>query len=586
MDYNSSLNLKGLGLDEKELDYIEIKRCKTFHFKSVWGSAVSRILKHEIHRFFPEFKLNKRKLYPKEKFKRVIDDHYMEFSKNAWDSICTMGIVIFRYLDIVTAGGAQHRVPVVVGGEPGVHYKITTWFDPKTDGQKFSYYRLHSRRNGLKREPIRDKNVMILSNFGYNPNYDGSLTSITSTLLAKEFFINRMTMYTLRAEHNRSDPMIFAQADKNAMGVIDPSTMFGHFGDIDPNSRSEEARFKFNDAEIRETIRHTKEFFEAIVEESIPKKTAKNQQQFIDINKPQIKDNFFPLPMGYNIVPYQMPESRKDWESMNKIYQEEIFAAYSIPRQLIMPEGSGKLMGNADMARKMMSKAINHWRTMLSQTLTKIYCSMYEEEDCVMSLEDLEEFDLRNMTLKEMMKVVEDSVMTISFPTEISIDFDQMVAQFAMGILDWEDLNIYTLRNSEYNMMDFGGKEDTKKDPWDQQAKLSMLKKASAFKHIQKTGAAGELIFGIEKEKTKRSSIESNTGEEEGKEEKENDGEENKKKKKKKKKRDADAEGKKDEKKEEDKEENEEDKEEKKKRKREKKEKEPSKEKKKKKKKT
>lgn len=499
MNRKLSPKLGYLGHIEKDLDYQEIRNCTTFHFKSVWGSSISRILKNEIHRFFPEFRLNKRKLYPKEKFGMIIDEYYMKFSKDAWDSICITGIVAFRYKTVMN-GRTEHKVPIVVGGEAGIHYKLTTWYDPKSDEQKFTYYKLFSKRLGSFGGERPDKKVMILSNFGYNPRYDGSLISITSTLLGNEFFINRMRMYALRAEHNRSDPMIFAQTTKDSVGALDPSNMFGMYGDIDPNTRMEERRYQYNDAEIRETIRHNKKYIEAVVEETC-RKESNTTPSTVDIDKLQIKDNFFPLPTGYTIVPHQLPESRGDWASMNKIYQEEIFTAYSIPRQVLMPEGSGKLMGNADMARKMMSKAINHWRTLLSRILTDIYCYMYEGEDCVMSLEDLDVFELGKMSGTDIVNFVRDSVVTISFPTEISIDFDQMVAQYSLGLLKWENLCSYTWRNSDYDMMDVGDKNDVPNDPWNQDAKLSMLQKSNTFKSISKTGTAGKTIFGYEEKK-------------------------------------------------------------------------------------
>jgi hypothetical protein len=478
------------GLEESDLDYnmITVGR-KLQGGDSLWTSAVSRLLISEILLYFPEFWLNGHKLYPKDKFIQLLKDYWIPFCREALLWIWIVGIVPFR-LRVLKSG---EIVPSVIEGEAGKHFKLTTWYDAREDTQKFSYYRIISKKTGKYKPASIDKKVLILSNFGYNPNYDGTLKSIVACIIAKEFFLNRMTLYTLRSENTRSKPMILTETSKDSLGAFDPSSAIAYFGEMDPNVRQEERSFVKNDAEIEASIRHNSKFFELQMKAVQP--SNRTDPNYIDYTEPQIKNNFMPLPTNHKLVNQQLPESRTDWTAMNRVYQEDIFAAFTLPRQALVTDGSGRSLGNADMANNRFNKTINSWRTTLSDILTKIYCSIYGDRDCMMDLEKIDIFSLEKMKDEHVVGMLKDVNVLVTIPNAISLGLSDLLNQYDLGIITWEHFVSFVWRSSGYNMMDLEN-STMKTDPWDMEAKISMLQKSKVASEAKKTGDAFNVMLG------------------------------------------------------------------------------------------
>jgi len=467
------------GNQETDLDYDTVNTAKSLYNEgSLWISTIGRFLVSEVMIHFPEFWIDGQRLNPKPAFRRIIKEYWLPFCKNALEWVWTVGIVAFRLKKV----GNGDLIPATVEGIPGQHFRITTWYDVKNDSQRFTYYRMFSKKTGFPAMNEIDKKVFFLSNFGFNPSLTGKINSIVSGIIFHETFLNRLTLYILRAEKERSRPMIITESGKDAFGSLDSSAMFGSFADIDPNSATKERLFRKNEVEVFQTVQHQKNLLETYVSTFTPKKMG-----VIDVESPQIFNNIVPLPSGQKMTHQLMPECRTDWSSINKVHQETVFAAFNLPRQVLMTDSSGKIAGNADLAQKTFDKTVNHYRTLLSDILTQLYCHIYGAEDCVLDLQQLEMYDLESLTREEILSKIRELNVSVSLPTAIGLTTSQLLQQYALGIITWEQFGVYVKRVSGYNMLDVDSGKKTE-DPWNMETKISLLKNSEFYNQLSELG--------------------------------------------------------------------------------------------------
>lgn len=485
----------GLGINmlERDLNYGQMKKCKDFLEQSLFVGSVTGMLNREVTSEMAQFFIDVVRLWPKQKYTLLWNKYFVPFYKEVLMWIFTWGIVYYRYRYIPEEDEA---VPELVKGEPGIHYKLTTWYDPKTEKQQFAYYRLYSKRTGEMIPPKPDKNVFIRTDFGFMPGEDGSIKSIISRLIPVEFFIYQSRQYYLRAARQRSEPMLFLETNKDTPGVLDTSEMFGFYGDINRDSRIEDRRFRKNEAEIAELFRHQNNVFRLQMQMANEQNKGKGKDPSqVDIFKPQAENNMFPLPVGTHLTNAQIPETPGDIINLEKSYQEQVFAAFSLPRSLLASEGAGRLQGNAEMAEKMLKRAIDQWRNVLSTLMTDIYCDLFAAKDCITDLQSLSRFEIKNISNKELDRWIQDYKVQVKFPPESSVSFSTLIAQFQFRAISWEKFITEIYRMSGYDIADAQAIKD-QKDPWSLEAKTEMLKhNPEMVKALASSGLAGQLMF-------------------------------------------------------------------------------------------
>lgn len=450
------------------------------------ASACRRLLFDAIFRSGPEFYWKGKPIQPMHEFKKMVHQHWIPFCKRVIDWICIAGIVPITFQRLKDG----NWVPVVPDGRLGVDYDIVITMEG--DRKVFQFVRLRNKK-GVVIVPKIDTRVYVKGGFGYDPLPSGELTSIVSTIIPQDYFLNRITNYTLRAEFNRSDPQIVTETVPESFGVLGKQDQYDYYGDWDKNRYEQEAKYRLNRDEIIAIIENQK----TMMENAPPVPVGETGEPIIDKYKKQTIDNIFPLPVNHKLTRQNMPESRNDWVQLNRHNESLICAAYNVPRaHHIQDEGMSET--SVRLAQTTLANTVNGWKTILSQICTDTYNCLYHEDDCKMAMYSYSQVELSTMSEEELFDVTNDPRVTVGFPM-VPTDTDEgMLQKYALGMFSFDMYRQLALTSGGYpaNVID---SVEGKKDPWNQQYKLQMVRSAKSQDALQKLAGAGTVVFPVQK---------------------------------------------------------------------------------------
>ena len=241
--------LSVLNINEKRLDSETLKLCQYINLKTWTGCSCRRVLFQYVFQSGPYFYWNGKPTKPTFDFQNIINRYWIPFCKDVVDCILTLGLVPIKLLRLPKNQGGI-TVPFVYKGIMGVDYNITVIND---DGKlDYLFYKptKKTEKTGMSIGQMkRTKKVSIWGGFGYDPSSDGTLNSITSTIVPQFYFLNRMYHYTLRSEYNRSDPSLITQISSESAGVSKKmleTVQYSTYGDMDVNEFQNMARYRLN----------------------------------------------------------------------------------------------------------------------------------------------------------------------------------------------------------------------------------------------------------------------------------------------------------------------------------------------------
>jgi len=478
-----------LGFGEAFIDVQMVNICQAIHFSNNMASSCRSLCLNWIFQLGIRFFWKGDRIYPSPSFRKIIDKYWIAYGKNAYDKICVMGVIPVKYAKIP---GTNIRVPAVVGGRLGIDYNIIV--KSNMNGlPEYIYVKLRSSKTGFPIPPQRSKGVTVLSGFGYDPLPDGRLVSIVASIVNQDYMVNRMMMYMLLAEYNRSDPIVLTEVGQESVASIRPDQQWDFYIDRDRSAEESEGRFELNKQEIAQIVENQR-----LVEQHMPL-SGSDPTAAIDVMKKHIKDNIFHLPAGHRLARQNMPDSRHDWTDLNKHAESIICAAYEVPRALLIAD-TGMSETSVKLTEKTMINNVNTWKNMLSSIYTDAYRDLYGDDDNEYASSLYTDDDTRKMTDNELFNVATEPRVTVVLPI-IPLDSHEMLLQkYALGIIDWRtyvesskrisgdptDITDESIPNSE---------RDDNEDPWNQEFKLSMLRSARGTS-LSSLGLVPEVMFG------------------------------------------------------------------------------------------
>lgn len=459
--------------------------CKSIHMGNNMAAACRRKLFDDIFESGPEFYWNLKPILPRHEFVQLIKKYWIKFCKDAMDWIMISGIVPIAFEKLPD----KNMIPVVPRGRLKVDFDIQ--MVNRGGRVTYNFIKLRSRKNGAKITPKVDRKVFVRSGFGWEPNDLGLLTSIVSSIIRPDYVLSMITQYMLRAEYNRSDPELVTETTNETMGLKGDEDRYDYYGDWDKNKYKDEARYRLNTQEILATIEQQR-----MIQEYAPSPELNQMgEPIIDRYKKQTADNIHPLPINHKLTRQNMPESRNDWVPMNRHNENVICAAYGVPRAyLIADEGMSET--SVKLTQSTYAKTVNGWKTILSDILTDVYNAIYLEDDCKTAMCTYTKTELDDMSEEELFNKTKDPRVHVGF-SQVPVDTDDgLLRKFALGVVDWPNYRQMSLLMGGYpqHLINQTGKEEKKKDPWDQQYKLSILRSADA-EALTKLGASGTVVF-------------------------------------------------------------------------------------------
>lgn len=315
-----------LNSNERDVDVNTWHMCKDVHHNNHIASTCRSMSIDSIFQYGIKFYWKGQKIKLSREFEAIVAKYWYNFGVSSYDYICTLGLVPVRLSKIP---GTQDRVPVVVAGIMGYDFRITVRVDHKTGLKVFQFYRLRNKKNGQIIQPTLDRKVTIMSDFGYDPDETGKLTSIVASILVNNYFLNRIRYFTLRAENNRSDPTIFTEVPEN-VAPVKPSDYYDFYGDRDRAGSEAQGRYQLNVQEIIQAHENQK-----MIQEYNDTENGESGDQ---LYKKQQRGNIYTLPIGHRVARHDLPESRNDWNELNRHEENIIASAYQVPRSLIISD--------------------------------------------------------------------------------------------------------------------------------------------------------------------------------------------------------------------------------------------------------
>lgn len=434
----------------------------------------------------PEFYWNSQPIQPRREFQQIIDRYWKEFCKNVIDWIMIAGIVPIAFEKV-----DKNYIPIVPKGQITLDYNIQMVY--KGGRVIYQYVKLRSRKTGEKITPRVDKKVTILSGFGWDPMENGKIKSIVSSIISADYFISMIIQYTLRAEFNRSDPELVTEVTNETMGLNIPQ--YGHFGDWDQTQYQEQSRYRLNTTEVMAVMEQQRQIVDAT-----PSPTLNAMgEPMIDRYKKQSQDNVRNLPVNHKLTRQNMPESRSDLVPLIKHYEGIICMSYRVPRTYLIAD-DGMSETSVRLTQDTYSKTINSWKNILSGILTNVYNFLYYSDDIKSALGIYTDLELNDMNEEQLFDKSQDPRVTIGFsliPTDSS---EGLLQKYTLGLIDWDNFQQMSMLMGGYpnHLMNQHKVGKKKKDPWNQDYKLNMLRSGSAAA-LAKLGAAGTVVFPQQK---------------------------------------------------------------------------------------
>lgn len=296
-------------------------------------------------------------------------------------------------------------------------------------------------------------------------------------------------MFTLRAENNRSDPTIFTEAVEGTT-PIKPSEMYDYFGDRDRAGSEAVGRYQLNAQEIIQMFESQK-----LIEQQIEDNGGENNNLY----KKQQHDNIHPLPIGRRIARHDLPQSRSDWRDLNTHEENQICAAYQVPRTLVISD-TGMSQTSVSLTKETFTNSVNKWKKRLSLIYTEIYRVLYGNADAEFTLNSYTRDELEAMTENDIFEKIKEPRVEVILPIVPIDTMEGLTAKFALGILSWSAfveqsklLAGYPSDMSEESDPSYNSDRD--KDPWHQAEKISLLRGTRGV-GLNSLGLVADLIFG------------------------------------------------------------------------------------------
>lgn len=334
----------------------------------------------------PIFKKGNKILELSPRFKQFYDDFWVPLTINVLDELLISGIVAvtFTKVPVHTINGKTdfEIVPKVLNHGLGLDYNIYVYNDPEVVGSTSFVFKKQVDKNGNLLNATPDPNVIIMHGFEHVPDGNGNLRSPASTVIEDTDNMALLTRFRMQAEANRSNPTIFTQTTQTSQGVLKPNDFYLYYDDVGAVKESEKSKTMKNAQEVQQMYEQQAN---TLMQQNETLQSFQHQfNQAHNVNgttyEKQYYNNFFPLPVDHVIANPKLPEAPRDWEQLNRVYQQNICSAYGVPRNLLVNDTQRGESGVQEVA-KTFSQTVERFKRSLSYILTQLYDFIYGDID-------------------------------------------------------------------------------------------------------------------------------------------------------------------------------------------------------------
>ena len=328
-------------------------------------------------------------------FRKIVDKYYSKFASAILDNFFLFGFCAWKKITVKERdelrGNKLRKFEVPFCLKYGTYRAMVT-----QDSESMQpVVKIMTQKSGMWEH---DPSIKILTvNSDFIDLKNGNLITKVSSLIQDNVFINKLLEYSLVAEHVRSHPTVYTQAQKDKNSSMSDIVANESYTDPDMLRDREISNHKrtkmqmnslFRQKEFSDMLNHN--YYGGIGVGGLSNNTSSNKHSQMYYNKSQQwKDALFHLPEGIQLASSpQLPQSRSDLLPFIENRTKRVCAVFGIPRNLIIPDGggsNGSKMGGGSNIRdsQMLRDNITAYQGMVENALIDVYIEMYGDQDDV-----------------------------------------------------------------------------------------------------------------------------------------------------------------------------------------------------------
>lgn len=270
------------------------------------------------------------------------------------------------------------------------------------------------------------KSAVVFNHFGYDPLQNGQIVSPMTRVLPRLQFLKTLRQTTIHMEAQRSNPQYFTElkdtgGNRSSAEGID----YDFYADANAAETSDDMKFQRNKAAIQ-MLNQQKDLYESYLNPRHAAKAAANLESVTQ------------LPAGQVLKTAATNTGRNDVVNIHKLLQEEVCAAFGVPRSMMFADGSGNRSHDTVGTHQTFMHTLLWWKRKLSVVLSDAYNSI--NADKITEKIDIKKTDDIN-ELKSRYKV------KVYFPVTPFVSNEELRKLYEQGVISWQAYGQYALRN-------------------------------------------------------------------------------------------------------------------------------------------
>jgi len=408
--------MQAVGKDERQLDREGLEQIWQYYRKDALLCTCKEVLRRQLFSEGIDFCVGhcskKRKRSSTLVQQELIDDYWMPFALDALDCLLVMGVVPVALLEV---NGSL--LPVV---PPFGTYTLSRVFDSETMTMGFEAKPATALPGSSEIE------LFVLGNYGYDPTYDCSLSSLVSCICSEVSYLKTARLQAMVRGELCNHPVLFAQSDPQK---VDSETGLS----VDFWANTEDGTLRSNP---ESTFRRNREE-QSIYATQRRVYDAARRGRAIGVSPANAKPNLITLPPGQKIHQARLSNGNIDVTAATKIYEQTACAVLGIPRSMLVNDSAVK--ADVEGTHSMFRRTVLHWSRLLGRVLSEVHSRIPNDaaSNKVTS----------KMSREELYTLKEKEGVSVSFPIGLfGTEAGQIFDLYSKGMLSYENYAKYSLK--------------------------------------------------------------------------------------------------------------------------------------------
>lgn len=339
-----------------------------------------------------------------------VNEKWIPFCHDVIDSVICFGIAVVHL--------PKNKPPSIL---EDLSYNIELEYTPD-----FTYkYHVFSRSEVGKKIP----NAIVFDHFGCPPSMNGQFNSLMVKVIPRIVFLNNLRNSMQKIEQDRAYPVFFSEIKDSDSNKTKEGVDFDFYAEANSTELDESMKFMRNKTAVS-VFNQQKTLYNEYLSSGHAHSSKRKLESVIQ------------LPMGHKIVNPPSVTSRSDFANINRGIQEEICAAFGLPRSIVFSDSSSNVKHDTFGTHQTFMHTLMWWKKKLSILMADCY-NIQNLEDIVKNL-DFSKSVEKNKSVEELRK---ENTVRVTFPVTPMVENEDLRKLYEQGVIDFETYGKYVLRN-------------------------------------------------------------------------------------------------------------------------------------------